>query len=98
MSCFLCEASSELSCSGCQVKYCSDQHLNSHLQELEDGQSLCLPYKVVNQTGLGRHFVATRDIKPLELILKEPAAVIGPATKTKPVCLNCLRPAATELR
>ena len=39
-----------------------------------------------------RYFVATRDIQPLELVVVDEAAVIGPSTKTKPLCLECLKP------
>ena len=60
--------------------------------------SLCLPFKVVNSNRFGRHFVATRDIKPLELILVDPPGVVGPSTKTKPVCIVCLRPSKGKYR
>jgi hypothetical protein len=43
-------------------------------------------------TTLGRHFVATRDVAPLEEILVDSVAVLGPATKTVPICLECLQP------
>ena len=35
--------------------------------------------------------MATRDISPLELVLIDHPAVVGPATKTKPICLECLK-------
>lgn len=35
--------------------------------------------------------VASRDINPLELILKEHPAVVGPYTNTLQGCLQCLR-------
>ena len=34
---------------------------------------------------------ATRDIKPLELILVDPGTVVGPNYKSEPVCLQCLK-------
>ena len=40
--------------------------------------------------------VATRDIEPLELILKEKPAIIGPNQKTAPACLECLLPVKGE--
>lgn len=49
----------------------------------------CRPFIVAHSPELGRHFVATRDILPLTEILTEKIAVIGPATKTTPVCLEC---------
>ena len=70
-----------------------DNNLNSTASN-----SICLPYKIVNSDKLGRHFVATRDIKPLELILVDEAAVVGPATKTSTVCIVCLNPSKGEFR
>ena len=57
-----------------------------------------MPFRIEDSPTMGRHFVATRNIKPLELILLEDAAVVGPATKTKPLCLNCLQPATSQDR
>ena len=73
----------------------------SNRDDLEDTvitDSLCLPFKVVNSDRFGRHFVATRDIKPLELILVDPPGVVGPSTKTKPVCIVCLCPSIGKYR
>ena len=61
-------------------------------------KEICFPFKVINSDVLGRHFIATRDIKPLELILVDPPAVVGPATKTKPVCIICLGPLVGKCR
>ncbi|KAG7175063.1 SET domain-containing protein SmydA-8-like 4 [Homarus americanus] len=36
-----------------------------------------------------RHMVATRDIRPGEVILKEAPVVIGPKQRSPPVCLGC---------
>ena len=38
-----------------------------------------------------RFMVASRDIKPLELILKEDPAVVGPYNNTQQGCLQCFR-------
>jgi len=54
--------------------------------------SQCRPFKVDISETFGRHLVATRNILPLEEILFEKVAVLGPATKTVPVCLECLQP------
>ena len=35
--------------------------------------------------------VATRDIEPLELILTEDPAVVGPYSKTSVGCLQCFK-------
>jgi hypothetical protein len=46
----------------------------------------------VNSPEFGRHFIATRDILPLQEILLEKAAVIGPAAQAVQICLECLIP------
>ena len=38
-----------------------------------------------------RYMIATRDIEPLELILKEDPAVVGPYSKSGSGCLHCLK-------
>lgn len=39
-----------------------------------------------------RYLVATRDIKPGEVILKEKPLVVGPRVDSFPICLACYRP------
>ena len=46
---------------------------------------------------LCRYFVATRDIQPLELVEVDETAIVGPSTKTKPLCLECLKPPTSVL-
>ena len=76
----------------------SDKSNTDNSEDTVMADSLCLPFKVVNSDRFGRHFVATRDIKPLELILVDPPGVVGPSTKTKPVCIVCLRPSIGKYR
>ena len=38
----------------------------------------CLPWGVSRQEGVGRCLVATRDIKPLEIVLEDTAFVCAP--------------------
>ena len=52
-------------------------------------------YYILKKNIFFRYFVATRDIQPLELVVVDEAAVIGPSTKTKPLCLECLKPPST---
>ena len=40
---------------------------------------------------MGRYIVATRDLKPGELILTESPLVIGPMAVTVPICLGCYK-------
>ncbi len=61
-----------------------------HLGGAKNGEvaaSRCRPFRIDVSETFGRHFVATRDISPLEEILNDRVAVFGPATKTVPVCL-----------
>ena len=51
----------------------------------------CYPFEIQESKDFGRFFVATRDISPLELVLIDQPAVVGPATKTQPICLECLK-------
>lgn len=41
---------------------------------------------------LGRHFIASRGIRPGEVVLREPPLILGPMQVTGPVCLGCLKP------
>ena len=41
--------------------------------------------------GKGRILLATRDIKPLDLVLVDPGTVIGPNYRSRRVCLECLK-------
>ena len=66
---------------------------NGQSQSGEQQSSLCLPFEIAEDPEIGRHFVATRDIQPLELIFRDTPLVVGPATKYDgAVCLECLKP------
>ena len=62
--------------------------------------SLLSPFLVsrVSFSPAGRCFLATRDIRPKELILREKPAVVGPYTTTHPQCLQCFRRVTTKYR
>lgn len=47
--------------------------------------------QVVENETLGRHLIATRDLKLGEVILQEQPLVAGPSQVTPPVCLGCYR-------
>ncbi|XP_033608644.1 SET domain-containing protein SmydA-8 isoform X3 [Cryptotermes secundus] len=77
-------------CSQCEnVAYCGLEHQRSHWPE---HKSLCSPYSIERTDTLGRYLVATRDIKPGEVILKEKPLVVGPRVDSFPICLACYRP------
>lgn len=48
-----------------------------------------LKFQVCEDEKVGRHLVATRDIKPGDVVLKEAPLIWGPAQVTVPVCLGC---------
>ena len=43
---------------------------------------------ILNRAHLSRFVVATRDIEPLELVMWDNAAALGPRMGTAPVCLQ----------
>ena len=57
------------------------------LQKLQDGYT----FQVSFMKGKGRILLATRDIKPLDLVLVDPGTVIGPNYRSRRVCLECLK-------
>ena len=71
--CFLCLRPCENQCPHCGlVYYCSEDHLNLHRRD-----DYCFPYRAGRLPEKGRVLFATRDIKPLDLILVDP----GESTK-----------------
>lgn len=52
--------------------------------------TLTLYLQVEHSDQLGRYLVATRSIKPFEIILKEAPLLCTPSQVTSPVCLGCL--------
>lgn len=45
--------------------------------------------QVITSHELGRHAVATRDLKRGEVIMQERPLVLGPKLLTEPICLGC---------
>ena len=52
--------------------------------------------QVCSSPELGRYLVATRDLKPGEMIISETPLVMGPQAVTIPVCLACYKPATSK--
>ena len=46
---------------------------------------------VEQREGVGRFVVAVRDIEPLELVMWDSAACLGPRMGCPPCCLQCLK-------
>ena len=59
---------------------------------------ICLPYKIEFTKEKGRVVVATRDIKPLELIMSDEPFIIGPSRQQQLVCVECLLPVDGKVR
>ena len=58
------------------------------MSEIEDDANL--PFFIDFKEGVGRCVVAARDIKPLEVILRDYPAMVGPYFDENPLCLECL--------
>ncbi|KAL0274822.1 UNVERIFIED_CONTAM: hypothetical protein PYX00_002854 [Menopon gallinae] len=87
--CGVCNQPSRYVCGGCKTtNYCSKEHQKLHWKSGHKEQ--CKPiFRIEVNDVLGRHLVATRDIKAGELILQEPPLIVGPKAVSLPVCLGC---------
>ena len=81
--CFLCPAQG-VPCAECGLVVSCELHMVVHRQG-----GHCAPFTVVYREGVGHYLVAVRDIKPMELILRETPVVVGPYTQTPAQCLEC---------
>uniref|UniRef100_A0A0K2TV79 Protein msta n=2 Tax=Lepeophtheirus salmonis TaxID=72036 RepID=A0A0K2TV79_LEPSM len=89
-TCAYCQIQANQRCTGCHVTfYCSREHQKLHWKK---HKNRCCSYKICNSETLGRYLVATRDLKPGELILMEAPTIIAPMAVTPPVCLSCYAP------
>jgi hypothetical protein len=87
--CEICEKAAKSRCSGCiQAFYCSVEHQR---QDWKDHKPNCNPLRVCHNEKIGRYYVATRNIKPGEIVLRESPLIIGPSQVTPPVCVGCLK-------
>ena len=92
--CAQCGCAANQRCTGCHVTfYCSREHQKLHWKV---HKSQCCAYKVCSSPDIGRYLVATRDLKPGEMIISETPLVIGPQAVTIPVCLACYKPATSK--
>ncbi|KAJ8923004.1 hypothetical protein NQ315_001552 [Exocentrus adspersus] len=91
--CAECGEKAELKCSACKlVAYCGKEHQKKHWKV---HKSLCRPFEVTQEPEVGKCLVATRDLKPGDLILTESPIVFGPRphmVEEGPVpCPGCCR-------
>ncbi|CAH1164666.1 unnamed protein product [Phyllotreta striolata] len=74
--CAECGAPSELKCSACKLaSYCSKEHQKQHWK---NHKTACRPFEIQVDPLIGKCLVATRDIKPGDVILSELPIVYGP--------------------
>ena len=69
-----------------QFSFVFQEHFSIHRSSQLD---YCYPFIVKTDPLAGRYCVASRDIAPCEIILREAPAVLGPYTPTSPLCLTC---------
>ncbi|VEN63535.1 unnamed protein product [Callosobruchus maculatus] len=91
--CEVCQRVTQRKCSTChQVYYCSEEHEN---ENKETHQASCSPFEISTSKELGRHLIATRDLKPSDVVLTEEPLVFGPKPqqiKEGPFpCVGCCR-------
>jgi len=92
--CFICSKPATETCDKCNlVAFCSEEHKKLHRPE-----NFCFPFMVEQKEGVGRYVVAVRDIEPLELVMWDAAAALGPRMGCPPVCLQCLKPSDGSYR
>ncbi|XP_066246826.1 SET domain-containing protein SmydA-8-like isoform X1 [Euwallacea similis] len=87
MHCAVCDSPASQKCSGCHtVYYCSREHQKS---DWKKHKTTCKSYKICKDDVIGRYLVASKDIKPGEIVIQEPSLIQGPTQVTVPVCLGC---------
>ncbi|XP_076161461.1 uncharacterized protein LOC143143730 isoform X2 [Ptiloglossa arizonensis] len=86
--CAICGIDAIHKCSACEnVYYCSRQHQK---EDWKKHTEVCKPYKLMENSTLGRHYVATRNIKIGEIVLTDDQPLVaGPMHNSVPVCLRC---------
>lgn len=80
-SCFYCSKEAKNKCDFCKSCFiCDDSHhadLHRHLSS-----QTCLPFRVARSSSKGRVLVASRDLRPFDLVLREDTDLFGPFVPT----------------
>ncbi|XP_057378366.1 SET domain-containing protein SmydA-8-like [Daphnia carinata] len=85
--CAVCRAKASQICGGCgEIAYCAKEHQKQHWST---HKTQCKPYKIVFDEKYGRCMVASKNIKPGEIIFREKAIMTGPKQGCLPCCLTC---------
>ncbi|KAK4873948.1 hypothetical protein RN001_013308 [Aquatica leii] len=86
-NCEVCHSPASQKCAGCHnVFYCNKEHQKEHWKS---HKKQCRPFEMQNDGEIGRHFVATKDIKEGDIIFVEKPMVVGPLQLTLPTCMGC---------
>ncbi|KAI4456979.1 set and mynd domain containing arthropod-specific member 4 isoform a [Holotrichia oblita] len=85
--CEICQKPAPQKCSGCHtVHYCSKEHQKV---AWKSHRKVCKPFMICEDEFLGRYLVATKPLKPGDVVIKEDPLIWGPSQITVPVCLGC---------
>ena len=82
--CFVCGGPG-LPCPHCGLVTACSLHLAIHRPDTQ-----CWPFTIRHTPAQGHFMVATRDIKQMELILREAPVVVGPYTRSPAPQLHCV--------
>ncbi|XP_068215548.1 SET domain-containing protein SmydA-8-like [Palaemon carinicauda] len=87
--CEVCQLPAKQSCSSCHASFYCSKECQKKAWKRHKGS--CMLYVIEVHPVYGRYCVATRDIKPGEIIMKEAPVVVGPRSMMTPLCLGCHR-------
>ncbi|XP_076386868.1 uncharacterized protein LOC100876879 isoform X3 [Megachile rotundata] len=87
-ACAVCGGESVFKCSACgNVYYCSKKHQK---EDWKRHVQFCRAFKLAESSTLGRYYIAARNIKAGEIVLKDDRPLVaGPMHNSVPVCLGC---------
>ncbi|XP_029037775.1 SET domain-containing protein SmydA-8-like isoform X2 [Osmia bicornis bicornis] len=87
-ACAVCGKETIHKCSACgNAYYCSKQHQK---EDWKRHAQSCRAFKLAESPTLGRYYVAARNIKVGEIVLKDDLPLVaGPMHNSLPVCLGC---------
>nr|XP_012144345.1 PREDICTED: uncharacterized protein LOC100876879 isoform X3 [Megachile rotundata] len=87
-ACAVCGGESVFKCSACgNVYYCSKKHQK---EDWKRHVQFCRAFKLAESSSLGRYYIAARNIKAGEIVLKDDRPLVaGPMHNSVPVCLGC---------
>lgn len=87
ITCNLFRAKSSQICGGCEEVFNFEMEYQN--KEWSTHKTSCKPYQIVSNEKFGRCLVATRNLKPGEIIFGENATIVGPKQGCRPCCLKC---------